>query len=352
MRTFILIDIYNMFFRAMHTINTGDSLDLQSGLLLHNMFFMIKKACDKFNPSHLVVCTDGNGSWRKDLYSGYKMNRLEKLQERLPSDVIREEHLKNVFTTDFLPFLKDKTNVSFLESPKAEADDLIARFIKLHPNDSIIILSTDNDFVQLISDNVLIYNSMEDRIITNKCMISSINHQPIKFTLKDGKVSVSKSDYIFNKNETNLTPMKDWIDYALFMKCIRGDKSDNIFSSYPGVREKSTKKAIGILDAFNDRKEKGYNWQSFMNSTWETPLGEKKIVKECYEFNKKIIDLNEIPDELKIQFDKDIMQSIKTESVGSVGFNIAKYLNKWNLERLSENIQNFSGYFSRLYTKG
>ena len=349
MKTFLLIDIYNLFFRAMHTLNTKDDVDLQQGLLLHNMFYMIKKACDKFNPSHLVVCSDGNGSWRRDYYSAYKMNRVERLQERTPAEVLRQEKLTLTFETEFLPFLKEKTNVTFLTCRKAEADDLIARFIHLHPNDNKIILSTDNDFVQLLDDNVIIYNSMEDRIITNKCIFSAINNTPIKFTLKDGKVSVSRTDCFFKKGETNLVPMKDWVEYALFTKCIRGDSSDNIFSAYPRIRETSTKKTVGMLDAFNDRAEKGYNWQTFMNSTWDNPLGEKKVVKECYEFNKKIIDLKEIPQDLKESFDSEINSLLKKQSVGSVGFNIAKFLQKWKLEKLSEIVQNFSGYFSRVY---
>ena len=349
MKTFLLIDIYNLFFRAMHTVSARDDIELQKGLMLHNLFYMIKKACDKFNPTHMVICSDGNGTWRKDYYSGYKMNRVERLQERTPAEVLRQEALISVFNDDFLPFLKERTNVTFLSANKAEADDLIARFIGLHPNDNVVILSTDNDFVQLLSNNVLIYNSMEDRIITNKCIFSATNNVPIKFTLKDGKVSVSKTDCLFKKGETNLVPMADWIEYALFTKCVRGDSSDNIFSAYPRIRELSTKKTVGMLDAFNDRKEKGYNWQTFMNSTWETPLGDKKVVKECYEFNRKIIDLQEIPENLKEEFDQSIRKLLKKQSVGSVGFNMAKFLKKWRLEQLLENVQNFSGYFSRLY---
>ena len=109
MKTFLLIDIYNLFFRAMHTLNTKDDVELQQGLLLHNMFYMIKKACDKFNPSHLVVCSDGNGSWRRDYYSAYKMNRVERLQERTPAEVLRQEKLTLTFETEFLPFLKEKS---------------------------------------------------------------------------------------------------------------------------------------------------------------------------------------------------------------------------------------------------
>ena len=139
--------------------------------------------------------------------------------------------------------------------------------------------------------------------------------------------------------------MKDWVDYALFMKCVRGDKSDNIFSAYPKIREKSTSKTIGITDAFNDRNEKGYNWQSFMNSTWKTPLGETKIVKECYELNKKIIDLNEIPEDIKIDLDKHIKDVLEKEPVNNVSMNLIRYLQEHQLVRLSEIIGTFNQYF-------
>jgi hypothetical protein len=191
---------------------------------------------------------------------------------------------------------------------------------------------------------------MEDRIISKECMLSSENFKPLKFSLKDGKISVAKNNPLIKKGES-LTPMKDWIEYALFLKCIRGDKSDNIYSAYPGVREKSTKKTIGILDAFEDRNDKGYYWQSFMNSTWETPLGEKKIVKECYNFNKKIIDLREIPDDLKVKLDEYIKESLNYNFKNNVGINILKYLGKWNLQKLLSISSSFSMYFSRGYPK-
>lgn len=350
MKTFILIDIYNLFFRAMHTINEKD-VDMRNGMLLHTMFFMFKKACDKFNPTHVVICADGKGTWRKDVYPQYKANRIERLQDKTPEEIQKETELKNIFENDFIPFLKESTNVSFFEYPKAEADDLIARFIALHPNDNIIIVSTDNDFVQLINDNVIIYNTMDDRLITSACMFTADDkHLPMKFTLKDGKVSVSRTDSLWQEGD-KLVPMDDWIEYALFTKCIRGDKSDNIFSAYPGIREKSTKKTVGILDAFADRKDKGYNWQTFMNSSWEDPLGNKHLVKESYEFNKKLIDLKEIPEELKLNVDSYIMKSINTEQIDLVGIRLMKYLTKWNLSKLLEIAPSFSGYFSRPYPK-
>lgn len=351
MNTFILIDIYNLFFRAMYTITEKDN-ELRKGMLLHTMFYMIKKACDKFKPTHTIICADGKGTWRKDIYPQYKANRIERLQDKTPDEIQKEQELKDIFEKDFIPFLKESTNISFLDYPKAEADDLIARFIALHPNDNVIIVSTDNDFVQLVNQNVIIYNTMDDRIITESCIFTADDkHLPMKFTLKDGKISVSRTDMLWKEGD-KLVPMDDWIEYALFTKCIRGDKSDNIFSAYPGIREKSTKKTVGILDAFADRKERGYNWQTFMNSTWEDPLGNKHIVKESYEFNKKIIDLREIPDDLRSNIDNHIMNSVKTQQIDLVGIRLMQYLTKWNLVKLLEIAPTFTGYFSRPYPKG
>jgi hypothetical protein len=184
---------------------------------------------------------------------------------------------------------------------------------------------------------------MDDRVVTKEGIIGEHN-KLLKFTLKDGKITISKTDPFVGKYDTP-TPMKDWIDYALFMKCVRGDKSDNIFSAYPRVREKSTTKSIGIEDAFKDRITKGYNWQSFMNATWKNPLGETKIVKECYELNKKIIDLDEIPEDLKKDIDKHINEVLNKEPIGNVSMNLVRYLQEHQLVRLGELIGTFSQYF-------
>ena len=340
--TYILIDAYNMFYRAMYGVASTER-DLKNNMLLHLMFLMIKKACDKFKPTHLVFALDGNGTWRKKFYPLYKMNRQDKYQNMTPNEVEIYESLKETFEKDFIPFITEKTNISVIGFKDAEADDIISRFIKLHPNDLNVIVSSDNDYVQLLSNNVLIYNTMDERLITKDGIIGEKN-KLLKFSLKDGKITISKVDPFVGKNDS-ATPMKDWVDYALFMKCVRGDKSDNIFSAYPRVREKSTLKVIGIEDAFNDRNEKGYNWQSFMNSTWKTPLGETKIVKECYELNKKIIDLNEIPEDIKIDLDKHIKEVLEKEPVNNVSMNLIRYLQEHQLVRLSEIIGTFNQYF-------
>jgi len=340
-RKFLLIDTYNLFFRSMHTVNeTGD---MAKGMCLHLMFSMINEACKKFEPDCLIACRDGNKSWRKEYYPMYKANRLEKLQERTPSEIEQQEALKDLFENEFLPFIDNKTNIPLLSEYMAEADDLIAHFIKLHPNDVCIILSTDNDFVQLLNDNVFIYNSMEDRLITNKAILDAKSNKPLQFVLKEGKVSVPKDQ---PKEVTELVPSDDWVEYALFMKCVRGDKSDNIFSAYPGVREKSTKNKVGIRDAFLDRNTKGFNWTTFMNSSWQDPFGNKHIVKEDYEKNKHIIDLNEYKNK---ELDDYIMNKLNEPKKNMAGITLEMFFSKWNLEMLKRNLGTFSKYYQQGY---
>ena len=345
MKKYLLIDTYNLFFRASYSIRESD-IELCKGMLLHLMFNMINKTCKKFKPDCLIACRDGNKSWRKEEYPAYKMNRVEKLQERTPSEIERDTALKEVFENEFLPFLSMKTNIPVLSYPMAEADDLVATFIKLHPNNVCIILSTDNDFVQLLNNNVFIYNSMEERIISNKGIIDGVSYKPLLFELKNGIVSVPKEQ---PKEVTQMTPFNDWIEYALFTKCIRGDKSDNIFSAYPGVREKSTKKSIGMMDAFLDRNERGYNWTTFMNSSWDDAFGNKHIVKEEYEKNKRLIDLKNIKADVEEQLLKYIPEVLKKEQVKFVGMNLDKFFNKWNLVNLKRDETSFSTYYQQGY---
>lgn len=342
-KTYILIDTYNLFFRALYTSNDSD-IEMCKGLSLHTMFSMIKKACDMFKPDCLIACRDGNKSWRKEFYQPYKENRKEKYNQMSISEIEKHNALKDVFENEFLPFIDEKTNIPLLSFHMAEADDLIARFIKLHPNDIIIILSTDNDFVQLLNDNVFIYNSMDERIISNKCIINAVDKKPISFILKEGKVSVPKEQ---PSMVTQLIPSDDWVEYSLFMKCIRGDKSDNIMSAYPGVREKSTKNKIGIRDAFLNKG--GIDYDMFMNQTWVDPVGETHVVKDDYNRNKKIIDLNCIPDELGKNIDAYIIDKLNQPIKTCIGISLLKFFQKWRLVNLENTINSFGNYFQKGY---
>lgn len=332
-RKFLLIDINHMLHRARH-VTKGD-IWTQSGLALHIVFESIKVCWNKFNADHVVFCLDGK-SWRHSLYEPYKKNRqyqqnLKKAQE------IEDDKVFYEIVDDFLQFVNEKTNCTVLKNEIAEADDLIARFINLHPNDEHIIISGDTDFIQLLSDNVKIYDGINKRTLTKEGIFNE-KDQKMEFQVKnDGKLKILKENDSFEPNQ-------DWISWALFVKIIRGDSSDNIFSAFPKVRIDKIKKA------FNDRFDQGYEWNNFMLSRWTDHNQEDQRVKDCYEQNKELIDLTAQPDEVKEFIDDYILNELQNkEKKKQIGFHFLKFAGKYELIKISERKEQFLDFLNAEY---
>lgn len=325
MKKFILIDFLNLAHRSKHITN-GD-IDLKVGMGMSIIFNSIKSLYKQFNADHVVIVTDGK-SWRKEFYPKYKRNRVEKNLEKSLAE-IEEDKIFYAAFDEALQFFKEKTNVTFLHTPVTEADDLISFWINYHPNDEHIIVSTDSDYEQLLAENVKIYNGIDET-----------------FTTLTGYFDKKGNPKVDKKTKEVLIPNPE---YSLFYKCIRGDKSDNIFSAYPGAREKSTKNKIGIMEAFNDRNKKGYSWNNFMLQRWVDVNDEEIRVIEAYERNKKLIDLTEQPDNIKEIGKKCIEEAIARDKISGVGVNFLKFCTIYNLKRLSDSPNEMAKILNKHY---
>lgn len=237
--TYILVDTANTFFRARHTVR-GDA-DIKVGMALHIMLNSVKKAWQDFGGSHVVFCLEGR-SWRKDFYKPYKANRAETRAAMTVKEQEEDTLFWETFDT-FKDFITEKSNCTVLRHSQLEADDLIAGFIQSHPHSDHVIISTDSDFHQLLAPNVKQYNGVAEETYTLEGIFDK-KGKPVK----DKKTGEAKA-----------VPNPEWL---LFEKCIRGDTSDNVFSAYPGVRTKGSKNKVGLTEAFEDRKSKGYSWNN------------------------------------------------------------------------------------------
>lgn len=325
--TFIIVDLANTFFRARHAIK-GDA-DTKIGMALHIIFNSIRKAWQDFNGKHVVFCLEGR-SWRKDVYSPYKKNRADARAILTP----KEQEEDRIFweTLDiFKEFIKDKTNCSVLHHPRLEADDLIAGFIQHHPLDHHVIISSDSDFVQLISENVSQYNGISNTHITINGYFDDKSRALVD--KKTGKIKEA--------------PNPQWL---LFEKCMRGDTSDNIFSAYPGVRTKSSKNKIGLIEAFEDRLSKGWAWNNLMLQRWVDHNGDEHRVLEDYERNRLLIDLTAQPDEIKNLIKESLDASLSPKDVGQVGIRLLKFCQLYNLQKISEQAQSYAEPLNAKYT--
>ena len=325
---YLLIDTANMFFRARHVAFRAANAEEKVGYALHITLSAVNKVFKKFNADHVIFALEGR-SWRKDFYKPYKANRAVARAALTESEQEEDKLFWEAFD-DFNKYLSERTNCSVIRHPTAEADDIIARLISLHPADEHVIISSDTDFVQLLNENVQQYNGITDELLT----IDGI------FDAK-GKLVIDKKT-----KEPKKIPDPKWL---LFEKCMRGDSSDNVFSAYPGVRTKGTKNKVGLEEAYADKDKKGYAWNNLMLQRWVDHNGDEHRVLDDYERNCALIDLTAQPDEIKTVVDNTIKEQISHKDVGQVGIRFMKFCGKHDLTKLSESAEQFSRWLNQTY---
>jgi 5'-3' exonuclease len=325
---YLLIDTANMFFRARHAAHRSSDPWEKVGYALHITLSSVNKVYKQFKADHVVFALEGR-SWRKDFYEPYKKNRAV-ARAALTEEQQEEDKLFWEAYDNLTKYLSEQTNCSVIRHPTAEADDIIARWIALHPQDNHTIVSSDTDFVQLLAPNVTQYNGITDELLTLEGI----------FDAKGKPVNDKKT------KQPKTIPDPSWL---LFEKCMRGDSSDNIFSAYPGVREKGTKNKVGLREAFADRDKRGYYWNNMMLQRWSDHNGVEHRVLDDYERNCKLIDLTAQPDEIKQVVDQAIMEQVSHKDVGQVGVRFMRFCGKFELNRMSEMSEQLAQWLNTTY---
>ena len=217
----LLIDGLNLFFRnfAMMNMVNPDGVHIGGlGGFFRSLGAMIRQT----QPTSVYVVFDGAGSTsnRKNLLSEYKGSRnLQRITNWDAFDSLEEEHDSKVDqivrVIQYLKLLPVKTTII----DKVEADDIIAvlanKLVKKH-NSTCFIVSSDKDFVQLVTDKIILYRPMEKEYYTPKVVKEKFGVSPENF---------------------------------IIYKTLLGDNSDNI----PGVKGLGIK---GIFKKFPELQEK------------------------------------------------------------------------------------------------
>ncbi len=325
---YALIDTANTFFRARHVASRNSDTWEKIGMALHLTLASVNQVVRKYGIDHVVFCLEGR-SWRKEFYKPYKANRAVANQSLTEAE---EEENKMFWETYevFTTFLREKTNCSVLRHENAEADDIIARFIHMHPDDTHYIISSDTDFAQLISENVHQYNGVSNQLIK-----------------LDGYYD-DKGRLIIDKKTKEPKLLGD-PSFILFEKCMRGDSTDNVFSAYPGVRTKGSKNKVGLIEAYADRTKQGFSWNNMMLQRWVDHDGVEHRVKDDYERNRILIDLSAQPDDIKVKVDERIKSEVRTVTTPQVGVHFMKFCGKYELEKISQSADTYAKWLNTPY---
>ena len=325
---YALVDTDNTFFRARHVGSRNADTWQKIGMALHLTLASVNQVVKRHGIDHVVFCLEGR-SWRKDFYKPYKANR--KLDESAMTEAEVEENKMFWDTYESLTvYLRERTNCSVIRNPVAEADDIIARFIHLHPNDEHFIISSDTDFYQLITENVKQYNGITNQLITLAGY----------FDDRDRPVIDKKT-----KQHKTLGDPK----FILFEKCMRGDATDNVFSAYPGVRTKGSKNKVGLTEAYADCDKKGFNWNNLMMQRFIHHDGTEHRVRDDYERNRILIDLTAQPEDIRQQVDTTIHDTVKLDHVPQVGVHFLRFCGKYELNKISEQAETYARWLNSEY---
>jgi DNA polymerase-1 len=173
---FYLIDGSGYIFRAYYALpplsRKSDGLPTGAVSGFCSMLFKLledSRSDDSINkPTHFAVIFDSaRKNFRNEIYSDYKANRTEAPEDLAPQFEYIRKSVKAF-------------NLPSIEQLNYEADDLLATYAKLivEAGAKVTIISSDKDLMQLVSDNVRLYDPMKNKVIGQKEVIEKFGVEP------------------------------------------------------------------------------------------------------------------------------------------------------------------------------
>jgi len=341
--TYAIVDLNNLFSRARHAVQ--GTADERAGIALSIFFRTLRRLYREHKFNHLVVAADRATSWRQAIYPAYKRRRRIEAETRTKTEK-DDEAIFWKTAEALITFLDTRTRATMLVESHCEADDLVAAWVQEHPNDRHIILSGDSDFVQLLAPNVTLIaaDAVGIRTINTDGVVDEEGRRRA-FTVdtSNGRVKVGDPSPDF-------VPEADWWRKALFVKTVRGDSGDGVFSAYPGVRFEGSSKRVGIREAWEDRRERGFHWNNFMLQEWDKLQddGTSKRVRvlDEYRMNESLIDLTKQPPEIRDLLNQMIADARKKPPVQMVGVQFMRFCGQHDLPQLAKEAEYHAEYLN------
>jgi hypothetical protein len=141
----------------------------EEGYRLWRYFFLnsIFQYIEQFNADEFILALDDKNYWRKDLYPYYKGDR--KIKRQIESAKATEEHWydQKEYYQEFDRIVDEITHnlpIKVIKRDRTEADDIagIIASMKSKEDDVKILITTDKDYIQLMSNNFTkVYNPIK-----------------------------------------------------------------------------------------------------------------------------------------------------------------------------------------------
>ncbi|MEE8319718.1 MAG: DNA polymerase I [bacterium] len=154
-KTLFLIDGSSYIYRAYHAVRDLSTKEGFPTNAIYGFTNMLLKVLREQEPDYVAMVLDSPGpTHRHEIFPDYKANRPP-MPDDLRVQIPRIEDLSKAF------------NIATLRLDGYEADDIIATLVDRFSEDvdDIVIVSSDKDFMQLVSQGVRMLDTMKDRWI-------------------------------------------------------------------------------------------------------------------------------------------------------------------------------------------
>lgn len=308
----LLIDSMNTFLRSFAMIPAINPQGNHVGGLvgfLKSLGYVIKL----IRPTRVILVFDGQGNItnRRNTYADYKANREIKRITNFNVFSTLEEESDSIATQmlRLLDYLKAlPVNISIID--KIEADDTIA-YLSQKLKDDVIIYSADQDFLQLVNDRITVYSPIKKKFYKPNDVFEQYGLHPYNF---------------------------------ITMKCLMGDKSDNL----PGVRGLGPKKLFKFFPELSEDKRFTLQeaYQKASDKVEEHGIyGNVHLFKKQLEINYELMSLEDI--ELLEQDRKELDELIESSPYN---FNKKRFLEMYEKDLLGRGIPNTEFWLSEVFS--
>lgn len=204
-----LLDGYNLMHRSRFGAKGENGI-------IYTFYRSLRPLIAEIKPDKIYLVLEGVPVHRQALDPEYKANRQIEPGTAKWDEMVEFRRQKKIIL-DLARYLP----ITIVRHPNLECDDAIASIATHHPDDECVIVSTDTDFMQLLSKpNVKLYN-------------------PVKKSYVPG----TQYDYV------------RW-------KALRGDKTDNV-PPVGGMTDKAAEKLLSNPEKLNDFLSVGTNRDDF-----------------------------------------------------------------------------------------
>ena len=312
----LLLDMNNVMKMASvdHKMNNDGK---EYGIILTSIK-MIGDVLRKKDFNYCIAAYDGEGSGvlRWELYKDYKANRDKNYELHNPNKSEYDKYIEN-YARNILKYSREKSQTKETEDESfarqksiiqrildelcirqyefenVEGDDIISYYVASKKQDEkVVIVSSDKDLTQLISDTVVIYNPRKKEFITKDNAVKEIG--------------VLSENVVLEKMICG--------DVSDNIKGVKGVGNETLGKLFPEIKEKKIdlgfilRRSRELLDERKASKKKPLkSLENIINGVTDGCQGDR-----LYEINEKIIDLSKplLTDEARETMDEEFYAPI------------------------------------------